>query len=81
MEYSELRHYQRNAEIYPLGDEAEDMWGLVDGELAHLTRNALAPILKEFERLGFVRCGYRVVEVLDAAGLGDYVSMREGQSR
>jgi CRP-like cAMP-binding protein len=51
------------------------------GEMVNLTRNALSPILKEFERLGLIRRAYRAIEVLNVAALGEYVSARAAHGR
>jgi CRP-like cAMP-binding protein len=46
------------------------------GEMVHLTRNALAPILKEFESLGLIRHRYRIIEIPDISALDRYAVSR-----
>jgi CRP-like cAMP-binding protein len=46
------------------------------GEMVHLTRNALAPILKEFESLGLISQRYRAIEIPDISALDRYAVKR-----
>ena len=46
------------------------------GEMVHLTRNALAPILKEFESLGLISHRYRAIEISDISALDRYAARR-----
>lgn len=46
------------------------------GEMVHLTRNALAPILKEFGSLGLIRHRYRAIEIPDISALDRYAVSR-----
>jgi CRP-like cAMP-binding protein len=46
------------------------------GEMAHLTRNAIAPILAELEGGGLIRCRYRAIEIPDVAALDRYAAVR-----
>lgn len=46
------------------------------GEMVHLTRNALAPILKEFKSLGLISQRYRAIEIPDISALDRYAVKR-----
>lgn len=46
------------------------------GEMVHLTRNALAPILKELESLGLISQRYRAIEIPDISALDRYAARR-----
>jgi len=46
------------------------------GEMVNLTRNALAPILKELESLGLIRQRYRIVEIPSISALDHYAASR-----
>lgn len=46
------------------------------GEMVNLTRNALAPILKELASLGLIRHRYRMIEVPDSLALDRYALSR-----
>lgn len=46
------------------------------GEMVHLTRNALAPILKEFEALKLIVHRYRAIEIPDITALDRYAMSR-----
>jgi CRP-like cAMP-binding protein len=51
------------------------------GEMAHLTRNSLAPVLKELESLGLIRLRYRTIEIPDIVALDRYATARAVQPR
>ena len=46
------------------------------GEMVNLSRNALAPILKELEAQGLICRRYRVIEISDIAALDRYAAAR-----
>lgn len=46
------------------------------GEMARMTRNALAPALNRLEDYGLVRCGYRSVAIPSIRALWDFLETR-----
>jgi CRP-like cAMP-binding protein len=46
------------------------------GEMVNLSRNALAPILKEFESYGLISQQYRAIEIPDTSALDRYAASR-----
>ena len=50
------------------------------GEMVHLTRNTLAPVLKELETVGLIRLRYRAIEIPDIAALDRYATGRAVKS-
>jgi CRP/FNR family cyclic AMP-dependent transcriptional regulator len=71
-----VRRLANTANEYSLGQKTIRVSHEELGEMVNLTRNALAPILKELEAQGLIRRRYRAIDIPDIATLDRYAASR-----